>query len=83
MHYQRHLTLAPLALAACLLTAPVCTAAPARAAAAAPAAALPADIAQRPIAGNVTIARPDFGRELPAEVNKKLISEVTFRLAPA
>ena len=83
MHYQRHHTLAPLALAACLLTAPVCTAAPARAAAAAPAAALPADIAQRPIAGNVTIARPDFGRELPAEVNKKLISEVTFRLAPA
>ncbi|MBP7249454.1 MAG: tetratricopeptide repeat protein [Selenomonas sp.] len=45
--------------------------------------ALPADIAQRPIAGNVTIARPDFGREMPAEVNKKLINEVTFRLAPA
>ncbi|WP_019542635.1 glucosaminidase domain-containing protein [Selenomonas bovis] len=83
MHYQRHLTLAPLALAACLFAAPVCTAAPVRAAAAEPTAALPADIAQRPIAGNVTIARPDFGRELPAEVNKKLINEVTFRLAPA
>ena len=45
--------------------------------------ALPADIAQRPIAGNITIARPDFGREMPAEVNKKLIGEVAFRLAPA
>lgn len=82
----QHPSAAPLmlgALSLCLLLPQTAQAAAARPAAAQTAAVLPADIAQRSIAGNVTIARPDFGRELPAEVNKKLISGITFRLAPA
>ena len=41
------------------------------------------EIAERPIAGNVTIARPDFGAELPGELNKKAIEGVEWRLTPA
>ncbi|MCI6283619.1 tetratricopeptide repeat protein [Selenomonas sp.] len=50
---------------------------------AAPAAAAPSEIAERPIAGSVTIARPDFGKTLPGEVNKKAIENVAWRLTPA
>ena len=41
------------------------------------------EIAERPIAGNVTIARPDFGREMPEHLDKKLLGAMTWRLAPA
>ena len=41
------------------------------------------EIAERPIAGNVTIARPDFGKTLPGEVNKKAIEGARWHLAPA
>ena len=41
------------------------------------------EIAERPIAGNVTIARPDFGAELLGELNKKAIEGVAWRLTPA
>ena len=47
------------------------------------AASAAAEIAERPIAGNVTIARPDFGAELPGELNKKAIESVEWRLTPA
>ena len=40
------------------------------------------EIAERPIAGNVTLARPDFGKE-PPEIDKKLLQSVRFRLTPA
>ena len=41
------------------------------------------DIAERPIAGSVTITRPDYGGELPGEVDKKAIGAVAWHLAPA
>lgn len=69
------------ALSLCLLLPLPASAA--RSASPAAAASLPADIAQRPIAGSVTITRPDFGAALPRDVNKKLIGEAAFRLAPA
>ncbi len=66
-------------LTACLLACLV-----AAAAEAAPAKTPAADeIAQRPIAGPVTITRPDFGSEPPAPIDKKRAAALPFRLAPA
>lgn len=66
-------------LTACLLACLVTSAA-----AAAPSASPAADeIAQRPIAGPVTITRPDFGSEPPAPIDKKRAAALSFRLTPA
>ena len=72
--------LLPLAAAACagwLLSMPSQTNA------AAASASSVSEIAERPIAGNIMIARPDFGAKLPGDINKKLISDVQWRLTPA
>ena len=69
MNKRHFLPLAALLLAPWLVAAPV--------------SAAPSEIAERPIAGSVTIARPDFGKTLPGEVNKKAIENVAWRLTPA